>query len=458
MRSAIRSSNRQAWPTRRTSASRGTGFAEAKMAASTRSIHSRQRAAGGRSRSSTSRGSSPSRRRRRAAALIGRTAGTSAGPKTRARRRARRGGRTAGGRRGRSSARGGPLRRARRNLGQAGGRRFSGPVSSAVWARRRSGCSSGGERSAARSRAEAAASAIAPAAAFGQAGSPGLDRRAGARQAQGRIQDFRCDQRNGPRPAQPNGDDACRTPKAPKFRMGPLGRPGGRRTPGRRPLRPPKPDRPPLRKPSGLLQGRSGPRPGPAAPLRRKIRLGSRLGGRLGAVAPERQEVRRRSERVADRETEVTQRGGVGVEAQDFGAGRGALQRQASAQGPGGGRIGAQSCVEQSEPGAGGKQRLALPCPSARPRPGRDRRRRWKGLVLRGFRLRGALCGEPAETAPKGAPERAQAVRRGGRDRRESLGYDEFLRGGLSRCVATESAPLVVGWRCPISLPYRTRF
>ena len=44
VRSAIRSSNRQASPTRRTSASRATGFGEAKIAASTRSIHSRQRA------------------------------------------------------------------------------------------------------------------------------------------------------------------------------------------------------------------------------------------------------------------------------------------------------------------------------------------------------------------------------------------------------------------------------
>ena len=328
MRSAIRSSNRQSWPTRRTSASRGTGFSEAKIAASTRSIHSRQRAAGGRSRSSTSRGSSPSRRRRRAAALIGRTAGTSAARKIRARRRARRADRTAGGRRGRSSARGGRLRRARRNLGRAGGRRFSGPVSSGVWARRRSGCLSGAQRSAARSRAEAAASAIAPAAAFGQAGSPGLGRRAGARQAQGRIQDFRGDQRNGPRPAQPNGDDACRTPKAPKFRLGPLGRPGGRRTPGRRPLRPPKPDRPPLRKPSGCckavgVHGQVQPR--------RCIKDPAwvEAGWPLSAVAPERQEVCRRSERVADGEAEVTQRGGVGVEAQDFGGGRGALQREA---------------------------------------------------------------------------------------------------------------------------------
>ena len=49
-----------------------------------------------------------------------------------------------------------------------------------------------------------------------------------------------------------------------------------------------------------------------------RIRAGSRLGGRLGAIAPERQEVRRGPERVADGEAEVTQRGFVGVEAQDF--------------------------------------------------------------------------------------------------------------------------------------------
>ena len=48
-----------------------------------------------------------------------------------------------------------------------------------------------------------------------------------------------------------------------------------------------------------------------------------------GAIAPERQEVRRGPERVADGEAEVAQRGFVGVEAQDFGGGRGALQREA---------------------------------------------------------------------------------------------------------------------------------
>ena len=148
------------------------------MAASTRSIHSRQRAAGGRSKSSTSRGSSPSRRRRRAAALIGRTAGTSGRPESsRAAPSATQpieqpaGGaaghrRVAGGFGGRDAI-----------LGEQEVDDFLAPVSSAVWARRRSECSERRARSAARSRAEAAANAIAPAAVFGQAGSPGLGRR-----------------------------------------------------------------------------------------------------------------------------------------------------------------------------------------------------------------------------------------------------------------------------------------
>ena len=52
------------------------------MAASTLSIHSRQRAAAGKSASSTSRSSSLSRRRRRGAAVIGRTAGTLGRPES----------------------------------------------------------------------------------------------------------------------------------------------------------------------------------------------------------------------------------------------------------------------------------------------------------------------------------------------------------------------------------------
>ena len=124
-RSAIRSSNRQASPTRRTSASRGTGWRRRRPPP--RPEHPFAPAGGGRQvEESTSRLSSPPRWRRRAAALIGHTAGKSAALKIRARRRAPRADRTAGGRRGRSSARDARLRRVRRNPGRVGGRRFSG--------------------------------------------------------------------------------------------------------------------------------------------------------------------------------------------------------------------------------------------------------------------------------------------------------------------------------------------
>ena len=112
----------------------------------------------------------------------------------------------------------------------------------------------------------------------------------GARRSQGRIQDFRGDQRHGPRPAQPDGDDHVEHPERQNFGWGRLGRPGGRRTPGRRPLRPPKPDRPPLRKPSGSLRGRSGPQARSSRAAASKIRPGSRLGGR---PAPSRQSDKR---------------------------------------------------------------------------------------------------------------------------------------------------------------------
>ena len=209
--------------------------------------------------------------------------------------------------------------------------------------------------------------------------------------------------------------------------MGPPGRPGGWRRPGRRPLRPPKPDRPPLRKPSGLLQGHWGPRPGPAAPLHPKIRLGSRLGGRS---APSRQ---------SDRRFAAGPSGSPTAKRRSRSAAASVLRRRIlaqaaalcsasrEAQGPGGARIGAQKCVEQSEPGPGGANSgLALPRPSGAPAPRLGSAPVVERLGAPGFSLRGALCGEPAETAPKGAPERAQAVRRGGRDWRESPGYDEF--------------------------------
>ena len=102
-------------------------------------------------------------------------------------------------------------------------------------------------------------------------------------------------------------------------------------------------------------------------------RPGSRLGGR---PASSRQSDRRFAagpDPVADGEAQVAQSGCVGVEAQDLGGGRGALKRQAGAQRPGGGRVAAQEAIEQREAGAGEEQGIALPCPSARPRPGRER-------------------------------------------------------------------------------------
>ena len=116
------------------------------MAASTRSIHSRQRAAGGKSTSSTSRLSSPLRRRRRARGAhrpysrnVGRPENSRAAPSSDEPVE-----QPAGGAAGH-----------RRLAGRFGGRDailgeqqvddFLAPVSSAVWARRRSGCSSGAQ-------------------------------------------------------------------------------------------------------------------------------------------------------------------------------------------------------------------------------------------------------------------------------------------------------------------------
>ena len=148
-----------------------------------------------------------------------------------------------------------------------------------------------------------------------------------ARQAQGRIQDFRRDQRHGPRPAQPNGDDDIEHPKREDLGWGRWGvREGGEGQGGGLCGR-----RNRIALPCASLQAAARPLGSTARSSRAaaaKIRLGSRLGGRLGDVAPERQELCRRSERVADGEAEVAQRGCVGVEAQDFGAGRGALQRE----------------------------------------------------------------------------------------------------------------------------------
>ena len=120
------------------------------------------------------------------------------------------------------------------------------------------------------------------------------------------------------------------------------------------------------------MRGRSGPA-GQVEPRRRVEDPAWVEAGRpAGEIAPERQKVRCGPERVADGEAQVAQRAFVGVEAQDLGGGRGALQRQAGAQRPGGGRVGAQEGVEQAR---GRRRRRTadrppLPFRSPAPRPG----------------------------------------------------------------------------------------
>ena len=130
-----------------------------------------------------------------AAALIGRTAGTWAGPENSrtapsatSRSNSRRAARSViGAWRAASAGETQSSASSRSTILAAGFDRSLGATAIRVLERR--------ARSAARSRAEAAASAIAPAAAFGQAGSPGLGRRPPPGRSQGRIQDFRRDQR-----------------------------------------------------------------------------------------------------------------------------------------------------------------------------------------------------------------------------------------------------------------------
>ena len=197
------------------------------------------------------------------------------------------------------------------------------------------------ERSAARSRAEAAASAIAPAAAFDQAGSPGLGRPPPS-DLRARVQNFRRDQRQGPRPAQPDGDGEVEHPKGEDFGFGGWGvREGGEHQSGGL-ARLPRPDRPPLRnafrldaRPLGSGRARSS-RAAAWRAGRRRGRAGGRRGRATAAAALPQAQL------LADGEAQVAQRAFVGVEAEDLGGGGGALQRQAVAQRPGGGRVAAQ--------------------------------------------------------------------------------------------------------------------
>ena len=397
------------------------------MAASTRSIHSRQRAAAA-GRRARRRGA----RRRLVgggarAALIGRTAGTWAGPKTRARRQARRAGRTAGGRRGRSSAPGAPLRRARRNPRRAAGRRFWPPVSPAVWARRRSGCRRGGQdrrrgrgrrRRRARSRLRRR---------VGQAGSPGLGRRPppGDRRVGSRIFVAISGTGRGQRSRMAMTMSNTQRARISASAAGASGKAENARA-------------------AALAAAETGS-PSPA----QAFRLDARPFGSTGQVEPRRRVgdpagVEAGRPAGADRATAISRfaagpSGSPTAKRRSRSAPSSALRRRILAEAaalcsarrarsaPAAGGSGRREGVEQREPGAGGEQRIALPCPSARPRPGRDRRRWRKGLPFRGFRR--VRLGSRPRRGRRGNAFRTglEAGRRAGRNRRESLAHGESL-------------------------------
>ena len=144
-----------------------------------------------------------------------------------------------------------------------------------------------------------------------------------------------------------------------------------------------------------------------------------------GAIAPQRQQVRGGPERVADGEAQVAQRGFVGVDAQDLGGGRGALQRQAGAQRPGGGRVGAQERRREARVRRRRRtaDRPALPFRSPAPRPGSAPAA--ETLAVPGFSPRSALL---ARGCRSGAGTRSRvwsAARRAAGDSARITGHGE---------------------------------
>ena len=188
-----------------------------------------------------------------------------------------------------------------------------------------------------------------------------------------------------------------------------------------------------------------------------KIRPGSRLGGRparsrhsrssLAAGLAASPMAKRRSRKLDC----------VGVEAEDFGASRGALKRQARAQRPGCRRVAAQDSVEQRERQRRRRRgdRPALPFRSPAPRTDAPAER--KGLLVQGLSRRSA---SPAR-AVAAARERPRRGRRRGRERgsesaRITSAHGESL-AALCHAVWCGYPPrLSFCGRCPISLPYRT--
>ena len=258
------------------------------------------------------------------------------------------------------------------------------------------------ERSAARSRAAAAASAIAPAAAFGQAGSPGLGASPGAREAQGRIQDFRGDQRQGSRPAQPEGEDEVEDPKGEDLglgrggvREGGEGEGGGLRGRGERialPCPSFKTGRQAVRVHSQVEPRRRGGEP--AAP---------RLGGRLASSRHSRSRFAagERSSPIAKRRS---RRAAVSALRRRILAEAAALcsaRRERSAPAAGGSRRGQASSSARLAPAQNsGSPSLPFRWPAPRPGPARPGRACAAPGVRTALRTRAPLCGRAATSSP----------------------------------------------------------
>ena len=400
------------------------------MAASTRSIHSRQRAAGGRSASSTSRLSlalSPAAARRGAhrpySRNVGRPENSRAAPSATSRSNSRRAARPViGAWRAASAGETQSSASRRSTILAAGFDRSLGATAMRVSERR--------ERSAARSRAEAAASAIAPAAVFDQAGSPGLGRRptSGGRSAGSRIFVAISGSGRGQRSRM-----AMARSNAQRARISASAR-WGVREGGER-------------QSSGSCAAAETGSPLPAQAFRLAARpFGSdsqveprrRVGEPAGVEAGGRPARSRHSDKrfaagpsgVANGEAQVAQRGFVCVDAQDLGGGGGALKRQAGAQRPGARRVAAQEGVEEREAGAGGEQGIALPCPSARPRPGRDRR--WRGKACLSGAFAAARLRSRARPSGAGAPSPGSA---GGLGTRVRIGANHVAHGESSAAL-----------------------
>ena len=290
------------------------------------------------------------------------------------------------------------------------------PVWRAVSGRRRGGCRRGGQRSAARSRAEAAARAIAPAAAVRPAGVAGSGRRPPPSDRQTR--DPRVSWRSAARAAASAAGARGRMSNAQRARIsasaaGASGkaaeRQGGRLGGGgdRIPC--------PAQSPTGFRRARrrrdGTGRGGRAAAASRRA---SRLGGRPARSRHSCKSFAAGGGSAVDREAQVAQSRCVGVEAQDLGRGRGALQAPGARAAPRRRAGRARRCASRRArlaPAANrGSPSPALPLARAQAGTAAGGGKAWLSGAFAAVRPWLARCCEPAR-------ERPRRGRRGGRER-----------------------------------------